>query len=61
VPNNILVIKLRRIRWAGNMACIEENTKASRILIGKTKMKEATWKVLGADGRIILKRSLEDE
>ena len=43
------------------MACIEENTKASRILIGKTKMKEATWKVLGADGRIILKRSLEDE
>ena len=41
------------------MACIGEDTKARRILLGKTKMKEATWQVLGADGRIILKRIVD--
>jgi hypothetical protein len=35
--------------------------KPRRILIGKTKMKETTWQVLGADGRIILIRSLEQK
>jgi hypothetical protein len=37
--NIILFIKSGRIRWAGNMLCIGENTKACRILIGKPEGK----------------------
>jgi len=34
-PNVILVIKLRRMRWAGYVACIGEKRSAYRVLVGK--------------------------
>jgi hypothetical protein len=34
-PNIILVIKLRRLRWAGHVACMGERRGAYRALVGK--------------------------
>jgi hypothetical protein len=34
-PNIIPVIKSRRMRWAGHVACIEEKRGAYRILVGR--------------------------
>jgi hypothetical protein len=34
-PNNIWVIKLRRMRWAGHVACMGEGRGAYRILVGR--------------------------
>jgi len=36
-PNNIRVIKSRRIRWTGHVACTGERICACRILVGKTE------------------------
>jgi len=38
-PNNIRVIKSRRLRWAGHVACIGAKRSAYRLLIGKTEGK----------------------
>jgi len=34
-PNVILVIKLRRMRWAGHVECIGERRSVYRVLVGK--------------------------
>jgi hypothetical protein len=37
LPNIILVIKLRRVRWAGHVAHMRERSGAYRVLVGKPK------------------------
>jgi len=34
-PNNIRVIKSRRMRWVGQVACMRERRGAYRVLVGK--------------------------
>jgi hypothetical protein len=34
-PNVTQVIKSRRMRWTGNVACMGENRRAYRILVGR--------------------------
>jgi hypothetical protein len=34
-PSIITMIKSRRMRWAGHVACMEEKRNAYRILVGK--------------------------
>jgi hypothetical protein len=52
--NKITVIKLRRMRWTGHVAHMEENRNADRVYVknpgGKRFLQD-----LGVDGRIILK------
>jgi hypothetical protein len=38
-PNNVRVIKLRRMRWAGHVACIGEGRDAYRVLVGRPEGK----------------------
>jgi hypothetical protein len=40
-PNIIRVIKSRRMRWAGHVACKGERTGAYRVLVGKPEGKRA--------------------
>jgi hypothetical protein len=42
--NVILVIKLRRIRWAGYVACVEERRGVYRVLVGKPEGKRPLGK-----------------
>ena len=39
-PNVIRVIKSRKIRWAGNVACIGDGRGAYKIVVGETLEKE---------------------
>ena len=39
LPNIIRVIKSRRMRWAGHVVCMGENTGAYRVLVGKLEGK----------------------
>ena len=34
-PNNVRVIKSRRMRWAGHVACMGEEREVYRVLVGK--------------------------
>jgi hypothetical protein len=43
-PNIIRMIRSRRMRWAGNTACIGEKRNAYRFLVGKAKKKETSRK-----------------
>jgi len=38
-PNNVRVIKSRRMRWAGHVACIGEGRGVYRVLVGKPEGK----------------------
>jgi hypothetical protein len=38
-PDIIRQIKLRRMRWAGHVACMGEGRKVYRVLVGKLKGK----------------------
>ena len=38
-PNIVRVIKSRRIRWAGHVACVGERIGAYRVLVGKPEGK----------------------
>jgi len=51
-PNNIRVIKSRKMRWAGRVARMGEMGGAYRVLVGRPDGKKPT----GRYGRIILKR-----
>jgi hypothetical protein len=53
-PNIIRVIKSRRLRWAGHVACMEESRGGYRVLVGKPEGR-GHLKDPGIDGRIILK------
>jgi hypothetical protein len=52
-PNVIRVIKSRRMRWAGHLACRGEMRNAYRILVGKHERKGHS-EDLGINGEIIL-------
>ena len=54
-PNIVRVIKWRRMRWAGHVACMGDRRSIYRILVGKPEERDH----LGdpdVDGRIILRR-----
>jgi len=42
-PNNIRVIKSRRMRWADHVARMGEKRGVYRILMGKHEGKKTTW------------------
>ena len=52
-PNIVQVIKSRRMRWAGHVACMGEERAVYRVLVGKPEGRNH-WGDLGVDGRIIL-------
>ena len=52
-PNIVLVIKSRRMRWAGHVACMGEERGVYRVLVGKPGGRDR-WGELGVDGWIIL-------
>ena len=39
LPNNVLVVKSRRMRWAGHVARMGEERGVHRILVGKPEVK----------------------
>ena len=41
-PNIVRVIKSRRMRWAGHVACMGEERRVYRVLAGKPGGKETT-------------------
>jgi hypothetical protein len=51
-PTIVRVIKSRRMRWAGHVACMSEKRGAYRVLVGEGDNCEDP----GVDGRIILRR-----
>ena len=53
-PNTVLVIKSRRMRWAGHVARMGEERGVYRVLVGKPEGKNH-WGDLGVDGWIILR------
>jgi hypothetical protein len=53
-PNIIRVIKSRRMRCAGHVACMEEKRGAYRVLVGTPEGRRPLGRP-GVDGRIILK------
>ena len=54
-PNIVRVIKSRRMRWAGHVACMGEERGVYRVLVGKPEGRRPLGD-LGVDGRIILER-----
>ena len=57
-PNIVRAIKSRRLRWAGNVARMEEGTSAFKILTDKPTGKKPLG-VLGVDGKTILECTLK--
>jgi hypothetical protein len=53
LPNIVQVIKSRRLRWAGHMACMGEGRGVYRVLVGKPEGKRR-WGDAGVDGRIMV-------
>jgi hypothetical protein len=51
---NIEVIKSRRMRWVGHVACMEEMRNAYKIIVSNPERREH-FRNLGVHGRIILK------
>ena len=54
LPNNVRVVKLRRMRWAGRVASMGEGRVVNRVLVGKPEGKNH-WGEPDVDGRIILR------
>jgi hypothetical protein len=52
-PHIIRIINLRRMRWTGHVACMEDMRNVCSILVGRPEGKNHS-KDLGVDGRIIL-------
>jgi hypothetical protein len=50
----IRVIKAKRMRWTGHVACMGEKRGAYRVLVGKPE-ERGHLEVPGVDGRIILR------
>ena len=53
-PNIVRVIKSRRMRWTGHVACMEERRGVYRVLVGKPEGKNHLEDP-GIDGRIIVR------
>ena len=61
--NIIRVMKSRKMRWAGHVACIGDGRGAYKILVG-TRKRRSRLEDLGEDRRIIVKwayKNLEGE
>ena len=43
-PNIIRNVKWRRLRWAGNVARMEQSRNAYRVLVGKPESKKPLWR-----------------
>jgi hypothetical protein len=43
-PDIVRVIKARRMRWAGHVACMGERRAVYRVLVGKPEGKRPLWK-----------------
>ena len=54
LPNIVRVVKSRRMRWAGHVACMGEGRGVHRVLVGKPT-ERAHWEDPDVDGRIILR------
>jgi len=53
-PNVVRMIKSKRIRWVGLVACVGDRRSARMVLVGKTRERDIL-EDLGVDGRILLK------
>ena len=53
LPNIVRVVKSRRMRWAGHVACMGEDRGVHRVLVRKSEGKRH-WGDQDVDGRIIL-------
>jgi hypothetical protein len=54
LPNYVEVVKSRRMRWVGHVACMGEERGVHRVLVGKPEGKRH-WGDPDIDGRIILR------
>ena len=54
LPNIVRVVKSRRMRWAGHVACMGEGRGVHRVLVGKPEGKRPLGRP-DVDGRIILR------
>jgi hypothetical protein len=45
LPNIVRVIKSRRMRWAGHVACMGDGRDAYRVLVGRPEGKETIGKM----------------
>ena len=54
LPNIVLVVKSRRMRWAGHVACMGEGRGVHRVLVGKPEGKRPLGRP-DVDGRVILR------
>jgi hypothetical protein len=57
LPNIVRVIKLRRMRWAGHVACTGEGEVFTGFWLGGLKGRDH-WKDLGVGGKITLRWTL---
>jgi hypothetical protein len=57
-PNIFKVIKSRRMRWAGHVACMEEGRGVYGVLVGGGPKVRDHWEDLGVGGRITLRLTL---
>jgi len=53
-PNIVRVIKSRRMRWAGHVACVGKGRGVYRVLVGKPGERDH-WGDPGLDGSVILR------
>jgi hypothetical protein len=53
-PNIVRVIKSRRMRWVGHVACMWEGRGVCRVLVRRAKSKRYHWEDLGIGWRITL-------
>jgi hypothetical protein len=44
LPSIVCVIKSRRMRWVGNVACMGERRGVFRVLVGKPEGKRPLWR-----------------
>ena len=55
LPNIVRVVKSRRMRWAGHVAHMGEDSGVHKVLVGQPEGK-SHWVDQDVDGRIILRR-----
>jgi hypothetical protein len=44
-PNIIKQVKSMKMRWAGHVACMGEERHVYKVLAGKARRKDTTWKI----------------
>jgi hypothetical protein len=56
-PNNVRMIKSRRLSWVRHVACMGEERGVYRVLVGRPKRRDH-WEDIGIGGRITLSWTL---